>query len=100
MSNEVYFNEPGFEHEMNTENGEKKNRAYQNIVKYCNIKFAIIDQIKNPPKGFEKVVKMNYYLKKDMILEEIAQWCEQAVNGDKDCSYTDLVYDHNYTWAP
>lgn len=28
MSNEVYFNEPGYEHEMNTVEGEKKNRGY------------------------------------------------------------------------
>ena len=71
MSNEVYFNEPGYEHEMNTPEGEKKNRGYQNIVKYCNIKYAMIDQIKNPPKGFEKAVKRSFFLKKDMILEEV-----------------------------
>ena len=64
MSNEVYFNEPGYENEMNTILGEKKNRGYQNIVKYCNVKFGIIDSIKNPPKGFEKVISWNFYLKK------------------------------------
>ncbi len=71
MSNEVYFNEPGYEHEMNTVEGEKKNRGYQNIVKYCNVKFAIIENIKSPPKGFEKIIRINYYLKKQMILDEV-----------------------------
>jgi len=71
MSNEVYFNEPGWESEMGTVHGEKKNKGYQNLVKYFNIKFAIIEQIKNPPKGFESVVKRNFYLKKDVILEEV-----------------------------
>ena len=100
MSNEVYFNEPGYEHEMNKPEGEKKNRGYQNIVKYCNVKYAMIDTIKNPPKGFEKVVKTSFYLKKKMILEEVKQWCEEAKTADTDSAYIGLVYDHNYQWAP
>lgn len=51
MSEDVYFNEPGFEGEAGTVEGEKKNEAYSNIVRYCNIKFAMIDNIKTPPKG-------------------------------------------------
>ena len=43
MSEEVYFNEPGYEHEMGTPEGDRKNEAYANIVKYCNIKFAMLD---------------------------------------------------------
>ncbi len=43
MSEEVYFNEPGFEPEAGTEMGEKKNQGYSNIVRYCNIKFAMIE---------------------------------------------------------
>jgi hypothetical protein len=45
MSNEVYFNEPGYEHEMNTPEGEMKNTAYANIVKYCNVKFGMIGAV-------------------------------------------------------
>lgn len=100
MSNEVYFNEPGYEHEMNKPEGEKKNRGYANIVKYCNVKYAMIDAIKNPPKGFEKVIKTSFYLKKKMILEEVKQWCEEAKTSDTDSAYVGLVYDHNYQWAP
>jgi len=100
MSSEVYFNEPGYEHEMNSTEGEKKNRGYCNIVKYCNIKFGMIEQIKNPPKGFEKVIRMSFFLKKKMILEEVKQWCNEAATSDQDSSYTGLVCDHNYQWAP
>jgi len=53
MSEDVYFNEPGYEGEAGTEEGDRKNEAYSNIVRYSNIKFAMIDAIKNPPKGFE-----------------------------------------------
>ena len=43
MSEEVYFNETGFEGEAGTEEGERKNEAYSNIVRYGNIKFAMIE---------------------------------------------------------
>jgi len=65
MSNEVYFNEPGFEGEINTPEGEARNQAYANIVRYSNVKFAMIDAIKNPPKGFESVIRRNFFLKKE-----------------------------------
>ena len=33
MSEDVYFNEPGFEGESGTKEGQEKNEAYSNIVK-------------------------------------------------------------------
>jgi hypothetical protein len=68
MSEEVYFNEPGFEGEQGTEEGEKKNEAYSNIVRYGNVKFAMLENLKNPPKGFESVIRRHFYLKKDEVL--------------------------------
>jgi hypothetical protein len=68
MSEEVYFNEPGFENEAGTPEGEKKNEGYANIVRYCNIKFAMIAQINRPPRGFESVIKRHFYIKKPEIL--------------------------------
>lgn len=98
MSNEVYFNEPGYEHEAGTPEGERKNEGYANIVRYCNIKFAIIEAIDNPPAGFEKVIRSNFYLKKNEILKEVKEWVEKAKTSD--ATYVGLVNDHNMTWAP
>ncbi len=64
MSEDVYFNEPGFDGEQGTEEGEKKNEAYSNIVRLGNVKYAMIEQIKNPPKGFEDVIQRHFYAKK------------------------------------
>jgi len=43
MSNEVYFNEPGYEHYMGSESGEKLNEGYSNIARCANIKFAMLE---------------------------------------------------------
>jgi hypothetical protein len=42
MSDDVYFNEPGFENEAETKEGQERNEAYSNIVKYCNVMYAMI----------------------------------------------------------
>jgi ubiquitin-protein ligase len=42
MAEEVYFNEPGFENEAGTVEGEKKNEGYANIVRFANVKFAML----------------------------------------------------------
>lgn len=55
MNDDIYFNEPGYEGHGGTDDGNKKNEGYSNIVRYCNIKYAMIDAIRNPPEGFEEV---------------------------------------------
>ena len=97
MSDDVYFNEPGFEGEAGTVEGEKKNEAYSNIVRYCNIKYAMIDAIKNPTKGFETIIRRHFYLKKDEILEECNKWLKYA--SVREASYTGLINDHNNSWC-
>ena len=74
-----------------------KNEGYSNIVRYCNIKFAMIDQIKNPPKGFESIIKRHFYLKKDEILKECKKWLKFAEG--REAIYTGLVRDHNNSWC-
>ena len=97
MTDDVYFNEPGFEGEAGTEEGERKNEAYSNIVRYCNVKFAMVEQLKNPPKGFETVIRRHFYLKKDEILEEVRKWLKYA--EVREASYSGLVNDHNHQWC-
>lgn len=97
MTDDVYFNEPGYEGEAGTDEGERKNEAYSNIVRYCNIKFAMVDQLKNPSKGFEAVIRRHFYLKKQVILEEVNKWLKYA--QVRETSYNGLVNDHNSSWC-
>jgi len=94
MSSEVYFNEPGYEHLMGEPQGDKLNNGYANIVRYGNLKYAIIEQLKNPARGFEEVIRRNFFMKKDSILAEVDGWIERAKTDD--ASYSDgLTTSHN-----
>lgn len=57
----------------------------------------MIEQIKNPPKGFEEVIKRHFYIKKSEIIDEVNRWVEYA--DKREASYNGLVNDHNSSWA-
>ncbi|CAD8204909.1 unnamed protein product [Paramecium pentaurelia] len=78
MWENVMFNEPGWESQMGTPNGEQANRGYCNFIKVQNIRYAMIEQLQKPPKGFEEVIQKSFYLRKDLIKKEIESWIEQA----------------------
>lgn len=40
----------------------------------------MIGMIDNPPPGFEKVIRANFYLKKNVILREVKKWVDDAPN--------------------
>ncbi len=76
-----YFNEPGWEREINSEIGKKKSNDYNEKRHPHTIKLAMIDMIKNPPKGFEDVVKNHFRMKKDEIINRTLIWDQNATNN-------------------
>ena len=98
MSEEVYFNEPGFERQAGTPEGERLNEGYANIVRYGNVKWAMLGQLKNPPKGFESAIKRHFYIKKEAVMNQCNKWIERA-NKIQDALYDGLVNDHNSSIA-
>lgn len=80
MVDEPYFNEPGWEREMHSESGKKKSFDYNDKVRLNNLKWAIVDQLKNPSKGFEDIIMRNFYYKKDNIIKLLEKWSTEANN--------------------
>ena len=97
MSDLVYFNEPSYESLLGTEEGNQLNEGYSNIVRYNNIRVCMIDMIKNPPKGFENVIKIHFFLKKEKILKEVDSWIEQAQKVPY--KMDDLISSHNSSYS-
>ena len=97
MSDLVYFNEPSCESEMGTPQGEAKNEAYSNIVRYSNIKYAMIEQIRKPSPGFEEVIQRHFYLKREQILKEVKGWIERSKVAE--AKYSSFSLEHNSNLA-
>lgn len=78
-----YFNEPSYESEMHTEHGKEQNKIYNENIRYKTMQWAILDQLQNPSKGFEKVIRTNFRIKKDKILEECKIWTDECFQKNK-----------------
>ena len=55
-----YFNEPGYEQKMHTEEGRIADRDYSACIREANMRYAILDQLKYPPKHFEEAVNTHF----------------------------------------
>lgn len=76
MVPDPYFNEPGFEKQRGTAEGDLKSRTYNEPLLVATIQYAMVAQLRSPIPGFEEVIKTHFYLKKDKILEQCEQWLQ------------------------
>jgi len=93
MSDEVYFNEPGFEHERGSIEGQGKDQGYVNIVRYCNIKYAMIQQLQHPHPGTEQIIRRHFLVNRSAVMAGCEAWIKSA--RENSAIYTGLVADHN-----
>lgn len=78
MNAEPYFNEAGSENLIKTDNGKKSSVDYNYTVRLNCMKWAMIDMIKNPVKGFENAIRTHFKLKTDHIKQVCNQWVSEA----------------------
>jgi len=81
-----YFNEPGIETQWGTEQGERQKRIASNggyeYLRVGTVQYAMTAQIKNPPPGFEDVVRQHFLLKKKHVMNVVEGWIEEAKKSD------------------
>ena len=81
MTAEVYFAEPDTEDLIGTEEGQAANEAYCDIVRYGNVRYAMLQTLRKPPKDFENVVQVHFSLRKADLLALCESWLVTAQQG-------------------
>uniref|UniRef100_A0A0N4Z4S2 UBIQUITIN_CONJUGAT_2 domain-containing protein n=1 Tax=Parastrongyloides trichosuri TaxID=131310 RepID=A0A0N4Z4S2_PARTI len=71
---EPYFNEPGFEKYQGTDKGDTFSKKYNLQIEHATITYAIRDQIMQPPKHFESVIKRHFWLKRHSVIKQAQRW--------------------------
>ena len=89
MVDEPYFNEPGWERDMHTETGKRKSFDYNDKVRLNNLKWGIVNQLKNPSKGFEDIIQKHFFYKRETIINRLEKWKEEAKNKSEFDKYFD-----------
>ena len=74
FTSDPFYNEPGYDKYMNTPEGDHKNAKYNHNVKYYTMKYAILNQLKNPTITFRDQILDHFRLKKEYILKTCEEW--------------------------
>jgi len=80
-----YYNEPGYERQLNTKIGEEQSRKYSEVIQLGTVEWAILNNLRHPPRGFEEVAKSHFYLNKERIKKNLDKWLEDTKNSPNVC---------------
>jgi len=76
-----FFNEPGYEAQIGTPRGEQSSKQHNEVLRVGTIEHAMIGQLKNPPSGFEEVIRSHFFYKRDQISRVCDTWLVEANQG-------------------
>lgn len=79
---EPYFNEPTYERDRNNAKGKEMNNRYNEPVRYQTMRLGMLEQLRNPPYGFEDIIKNHFRIFKDRIFKKLDEWEQIAQAKD------------------
>ena len=94
LVSEPYFNEPGYERSRNTPAGQQSSNEYSANIKQATVKWAMLNQLKNPCPSFKDVIQAHFYLKKEKILKQVNSWLVLMEMMDKNKRYGKKLSNH------
>uniref|UniRef100_A0AAX7SCW2 Dual E2 ubiquitin-conjugating enzyme/E3 ubiquitin-protein ligase BIRC6 n=1 Tax=Astatotilapia calliptera TaxID=8154 RepID=A0AAX7SCW2_ASTCA len=82
---EPYFNEPGYERSRGTPSGTQSSREYDGNIRQATVKWAMLEQMRNPSPCFKEVIHKHFYLKRTEIMSQCEEWIAdiQQYSSDK-----------------
>ncbi|XP_063047563.1 baculoviral IAP repeat-containing protein 6 isoform X3 [Engraulis encrasicolus] len=85
LVSEPYFNEPGYERSRGTPSGTQSSREYDGNIRQASVKWAMLEQMRNPSPCFKEVIHKHFYLKRAEIMGQCEEWITdiQQYSSDK-----------------
>uniref|UniRef100_A0A8C0UE79 Dual E2 ubiquitin-conjugating enzyme/E3 ubiquitin-protein ligase BIRC6 n=1 Tax=Cyanistes caeruleus TaxID=156563 RepID=A0A8C0UE79_CYACU len=82
---EPYFNEPGYERSRGTPSGTQSSREYDGNIRQATVKWAMLEQMRNPSPCFKEVIHKHFFLKRVEIMAQCEEWIAdiQQYSSDK-----------------
>ncbi|CRK88840.1 CLUMA_CG002660, isoform A [Clunio marinus] len=77
LVSEPYFNEPGFERSRGTPSGNHSSREYNSNIYQACVKWAMLEQLRNPCPCFKDVIYTHFWLKRNEICQQIEGWINE-----------------------
>lgn len=74
------FNEPGYEAIKGSPEGNARSKKYDADIQVYTIRYAMLEQLRNPPKGFEDLIPVHFALQREVILKQCSRWLRDAIS--------------------
>ncbi|XP_062579414.1 baculoviral IAP repeat-containing protein 6-like [Saccostrea cucullata] len=84
LVSEPYFNEPGYERSRGTPSGTASSREYDANIRQATVKWAMLEQIKNPTPCFREVIHKHFWLKRHEVLKQCENWIAEMESYSND----------------
>ncbi|CAH0383910.1 unnamed protein product [Bemisia tabaci] len=79
---EPYFNEPGYERSRGTPAGTQSSREYNINICQATLKWAMVEQLKNPSPCFKTVIQSHFWIKRNEIFLQIEKWIAEVESDE------------------
>ena len=77
-----FFNEPGFERGIGTDDGRKKSDEYNRQIREHTLRYAITQSLRKPDARFEQAIKTHFKRRRAYILGDMrTEWLRKAAAG-------------------
>ncbi|XP_064622207.1 baculoviral IAP repeat-containing protein 6-like isoform X2 [Lineus longissimus] len=84
LVSEPYFNEPGYERSRGTPSGTASSREYDSNIRQASVKWAMLEQFRNPSPCFRDVIQKHFWLKRHEIIRQIEEWISDLEQHSSD----------------
>ncbi|CAF3703991.1 unnamed protein product [Adineta steineri] len=74
---EPYFNEPGYERTRGTATGTAQSLEYDANIRQATVRWAMLEQLRNPPACFTDVIRRYFFLKRNEIIDQCETWIRE-----------------------
>ncbi|PRP84051.1 P-type ATPase [Planoprotostelium fungivorum] len=78
LLDEPYYNEPAYESQRGTKEGDKRSFEYNEPLRLATIRHAMITQVRSPPQGFEEVVRHHFDIQRGRLVRQCEKWVGEA----------------------
>lgn len=73
-----YFNEPSYDAIKGTSEGAAASLRYNAEIWLGNIRYAMLDVLRNPRPGYEQAIAIHFRLLRHRIMRQAGEWLEAA----------------------
>ncbi|XP_059477801.1 baculoviral IAP repeat-containing protein 6 [Neocloeon triangulifer] len=81
---EPYFNEPGYERSRGTPSGTHSSREYNSNIYQATVRWAMLEQLRQPSPCFKEVVHNHFWFKRHEIEQQIDGWIKELDSQSSD----------------